>query len=182
MTKNRHLIGGLLATLLTVSVARAEQIDNPAYKGWAKCKPGSTVTLKSDIAAQGMTMSTETINTLKELTADKAVVDSATTMDMGGMKQTGNHSQDVPAKVEKGQQTFAPDMKGDYKDVGNESVEVAGKKYDCKVMEFTGTGRGGVTMTGKIWSTEQIPGGVAKMEMNAMGGVVKMVVTAFEAK
>lgn len=177
-----HLVGALLVTLLAVSVVQAEQIDNPAYKGWAKCKPGSTVTMKSDIAAQGMTMSQETVSTLKEVTPDKATVDNAISMDMGGTKQTMNRSQEVPAKVEKGQQNLGGDMKGETKDAGNETVEVAGKKYDCKVMEFSGTGRGGMTATGKIWYTDQIPGGVAKMEMNAMGGVVKMAVTAFEAK
>src|SRR5215218_6704734 len=64
----------LICTLGTVCFG--EQIDNPTYKMWSKFKAGTSVTTKtvSDFAGQKSEM--EITTTLKEISADKAVVET----------------------------------------------------------------------------------------------------------
>jgi hypothetical protein len=190
MTKRCHLFLGLLATLIAAGQAHAEQVDNPQYQAWSRYKAGTTVTSKMEIGAQGFNMTQDVTQTLKEITADKAVVEVAMTTNMGGMSRPMSQTREIPAKVEKGQEYITPDVKGTMKETGNETVEVAGKKYDCKIMEFTGESARGGKSNGKVWVSKEIPGGMAKMESTGEGGggggtmqaTIKMTVTGFELK
>jgi hypothetical protein len=76
-------------------------------------------------------------------------------------------------------------VKGEMKDKGTEKVTVAGKEYSCKVYEFTGESNG-VKTSGKSWTSEEIPGGMVKLEStsNVGGNDAKttMAVTKIETK
>lgn len=170
--------------LASLPVRAAEMIDNPQYISWSKHKPGTNVKLKQEIVAGPMTMTQEVTETLVEVTPEKAVVEMAMVMDFGGQKQEHKQKRDVAAKVEKGKENLPPDFSGSMKEVGSEKVEVAGKSYDCKVIEFTGEAQGNKA-TGKSWHSTEIPGGVAKTDMKMegdMAGTMKRTVTAIETK
>jgi hypothetical protein len=172
------------ATPAAPATAAAEMVDNPQYLSWSKHKTGTKVNMKQDVAMGAMNLSTTGSMTLLDLTPDKAVIEYATTVDIGGQKQEQKNKQDIPSKVEKGKEFAPPGGTGTAKEVGTEKVEVAGKSYDCKIIELTGEGQQGKA-TGKMWHTVEIPGGMAKMDITMQApqqGTVKMTVTGMELK
>jgi hypothetical protein len=195
--KHRTALYAAAAFLIgTLKVATgAELVANPGYGSWAKHKPGTKVVMQMEVQAQGMTMKQDLTQTLAEVTPEKAVIDVIMVMNMGGMKQEHKDRQDIPAKVEKGREYLPQDMKGTIKETGKESVEVAGGKYNCTVMEFSGEsaqgagGGGGAgasgKTTGKLWYSEEIPGGLAKMESSMAAPAqasIKATVTSIQKK
>jgi hypothetical protein len=185
---HRRSVFALVALLALASssswLPAAEMVDNPQYTSWASHKTGTSITMKQDMDMGAMKMSNTVVQTLKEITPEKATVEFAVTIDMGGQKHENKQSRDIPAKVEKGHENLPPEVKGTTKETGKEKVEVAGKSYECKVIEFTGES-GDAKSSGKMWQTTEIPGGMAKMEMNMTSPrevAVKMNVTAMDLK
>jgi hypothetical protein len=181
----RQLLGAVIGAAVTVcatstSLAQApaptttpspaaEMVPSPQYTSWAKHKPGTTVTMKSDVNTGGVAMTMDLTQTLKEVTPDKAVVEVGMKMNMGNMappetKQTN----EIAAKVAKGHEVIPADFQGSAKQVANETIQVAGKSYDCIVYEISGESQEGKS-TGKIWHTPEIPGGMAKMQVQIEG-------------
>jgi hypothetical protein len=179
----KMLVACLVIGFTAIAIA-ADQIDNPQYASWAKHKPGTKVTLQTATNAQGMSMTQDMTETLMQVTPEKAVVEFTMSMDMGGTKHDMTRQHDVPAKVEKGHENLPSDMTGTSKVIGQETVDVGGKKYDCKVVEFTGEGQRGKA-SGKIWVTEQVPGGMVKTEIKMDAprqATMTTVVTGIEEK
>jgi hypothetical protein len=147
---------GVMAAVLFCSAATAyaEDVDNPIYKHWAKFKPGTSVTAVTTMEIAGNKTETKSTTTLKEVTADKVVVD------MNGF------AMEFKAKVPKGDTTATTAPKVDAK-TSTEEVEVAGKKYKCTVTEVT-TDVAGQKATTKSWSSEDMPGMMVKSEMSGM--------------
>ncbi len=176
MKSVRHIAIAFVAFLVTAAAAQAETIDNPRYVSWAKYQPGTKITLQNDMAGTGISTSQHIEQTLAEVTPDKAVVDVVMTVDMGGQKREIKRKQDVAAKVEKGNENLPPEVKGSAKETGKETIEVAGKSYECTIVEIEGqTERGKVN--GKVWRTPEIPGGTAKMEMAIDAGGMQVTTT-----
>lgn len=177
-------------SLVAGQVARAadEQVENPAYKSWKAQKVGTTVTLESSSAVAGQTFKTEITQKLVEVTPEAATVEVATKIAIAGAPPQQPQKVKIPAKVDKGQATpgqLPPGVKGEMKDKGTEKVKVAGKEYTCKVYEFTGESNG-IKTTGKSWTSDEIPGGMVKLEStsNVGGNDAKttMEVKSIEAK
>ena len=169
---------------LATSTRAADLVDNPTYQSWASHKPGTTVHLQQQMNVGGMSMNHEITETLKEVTPDKATIEYAIVMDIGGQKHEQKNTQSIPAKIEKGQEQMPPNMKGTVKDAGSEKVEAGGKSYDCKVLEFTGESPHGKS-SGKMWRSDDIPGDLVKMEMKIEGkmqGTITMTATSVEIK
>jgi hypothetical protein len=185
MSSIRSLALVVVAMLLAAGTTWAqEMVENPEYASWAKHKAGTKVTMQMTSAMQGMTMKQDLTHTLKAVTPEKLTVETAMTMDMGGMKHENKSDRDVAAKVQKGTEYMPPDLKGSYKEVGNEKVTAAGKTYDCKVFEFSSDAND-VKSSGKVWSSTEMPGTMVKMEMKMEGaaaGTASMTVTAVETK
>jgi hypothetical protein len=164
--------------------ARAEQIDNPQYLSWAKHQPGTCITVHNDTSAMGMAIIQQTVQTLTDVTPDHVTLEIAVTMEMAGQKHEVKQKRDIPAKVDKGEEYMPPGYKGTVKELLNEAVQIAGKRYDCKVFEFSGESDKGKA-SGKIWRTTEIPGDLAKLEMATQGqqpATIKMTVTAIDLK
>ena len=163
-------LAALVALALAPTAARAEMVENPQYTSWAKHQSGTEVTIKNEMSGQGMTMSQEIRQKLLEVTPDKAVIEMTVVTDMGGQKNEQKQTQDVPSKVTKEQAEgqLPPNVKGTVTKMGKEKVEVAGKSYDCEVTQYEGDGPQG-KVTGKTWMTPEIPGMMAKTEMNTAG-------------
>jgi hypothetical protein len=124
----------------------------------------------------------EMTQTLAEIDEKQAVVEVQTKMNIPGAPPGAGaqtRRQTIKAKVSKSEadkSKLPPGMTGEVKELGNEKVEVAGKSYECKVMEFSGKNEMG-EMKGKLWGTQEIPGAVAKMESEGQAGGQAMKVT-----
>jgi len=180
----------VIALFACAGLARAEDlVANPQYAAWAKFKPGTMITMKMATTAGPQNMNMQIVQTLKEVTPDKASVDVATKMDMGGQtRDMPAQTVNVDAKVTKdkaAQAEMPPGMKGDVKQLGNEDVTVGGKTYTTKVSEFSGEQQG-MKVKGKAWRSDEVPGGVVKMESSFEGpqgnGNMQMELVSVDAK
>ncbi|MBI3722423.1 hypothetical protein HY251_00480 [bacterium] len=145
-------------------------IDNPQYTNWAKFKVGTSVTTKTSMVSDAMTMDTETTTTLVELTKEKAVVEikTKTSMEMKNVpKQPPTENtmkMDVAAKIEKGKD----DPNAKKAKEGTDTVDIGGTKYKCKTYESESEAAGSKTVT-KSWICDDVPGSTVKMESNSEG-------------
>src|SRR3954451_4019453 len=95
--------GGVLLMALVVLVGAegvtargADMVDNPQYQSWAKHKPETSITLHNDTSAMGMSMIQQVVQTLSEVTPEKATVEIAVTMEMAGQKHDVKQKHDIP--------------------------------------------------------------------------------------
>lgn len=146
-----------LTALAVVSMAA----DNP---GWNSFKPGSWVKLKSTtdmtVAGHKNTTSTEMKETLVSKTADKAVVETESTV----MGTTSKTKAEIPLKS---------DAKGTAQNpvkMGSESISVAGKTFKCRTFEIQSEANGMKTNT-KTWIADEVPGGLVKSESTSTGSM-----------
>ncbi|MGH7177516.1 MAG: hypothetical protein ACREJC_09070, partial [Tepidisphaeraceae bacterium] len=166
MTPRSPALFGLLVTFaFTFPLRAADKVDNPQYASWAKHQVGTSVTMKIEVETGPMTVNQQMVQTLKEITPEKAVIESVVKTEMAGQTDERKVSRDIPAKVEPDRIDVPADMKnGTAKTVGKETVEIAGHSYDCRIVEFSGDGQQGKA-SGKSWRSEDIPGGLAKSDM-----------------
>ena len=164
--------------------AYGEQVVSPLYASWAKYKTGTNVKLSMATDVEGRQVKADTKMVLVELTAEKAVIESVITVNMNGQtinappkreelmkmgeRESKNPSQIDAAKLEKAQQ---------------ESVTVPAGTFDAKVIPVSGESNG-VATEGKVWFSDQVPGGTVKMEMKseAKKALVRVELTAIEKK
>lgn len=170
---------GLVTAVLSLAAVQDEMIDNPEYAGWAGQKVGAWVKFKTDMDAGGMKMESTTLSKLKEITAEKAVIEQSTEMDMGGQKRTMNMpARSHPVKVKKG--TDSEGTKVEVVAEGDEELEVKGTKYKCHWVEMKMDSKQGGPITMKVWRTDKIIGGAAKVTMK--GEKVNMTMTVLDWK
>lgn len=159
----------ILALGLLASASMAEDmVDNPQYKQWSAHKVGTLIKVQmTTVTSAGETEMTSKVTmttTLKELTADKAVIEIVTEMDVNGQKMTmPAQKQEIPAKVAKSttQPTSAPGVTTTKKGEGDEEITVAGAKYKAHWVEYQMTGET-MEATSKTWTTDKVPGGLLK--------------------
>jgi len=161
----------VMSTVLAVGAmvcCAEEMVDNAAYKMWTTFKPGAMVKTEMSTTAGDMKSQVEQTQTLKEITAEKVVIEIKTAMVMAGTKtEMPAQNMEIPAKVEKAKAAPKPDA--EVKE-GEEEIEVAGKKMKCKWAE-TKMKQGEMIITSKVWTTPAIPGSMAKMESKTEGQV-----------
>ncbi|MBL8990861.1 MAG: hypothetical protein JNJ48_04695 [Phycisphaerae bacterium] len=151
-------------------VLAADKIDNPEYKQWSAYKAGTSVTMKTDSEAAGNKSSMSMTTKLVEVTGDKVVLETVMTIDAGGQKMDmPAQKRDVPAKIEKPAETKT-DEKAPKPKTGEEEIEVAGKKYKAKWTETT-TEQNGMKSIAKVWTSDEVPGTVLKMESKTTGAM-----------
>jgi hypothetical protein len=176
------------ALMLVCASVRAE--DNPGYTQWAKYKPGTCTTVAMTSDAGGQSSKMETKSTLAEVTPDKVVIDVVTSMEAGGQKM------DMPAQkmeIKKAMDaTPAPDAetqkqidaaKANSK-TSDETVTVAGGTFKAKLTESSMEANGMKT-TSKVWTSDEVPGGMVKMEATtdgAMKSTTKSELKSFDKK
>jgi hypothetical protein len=145
----------------------AELIDNPQYKAWANYKIGTRLFLRQAITEQGKQTRSEITQELIEITPEKVVIEIGKVADLG--KHEGKPRKEIPAKIEKGRENLPHDFTGTSTAAGQESPAIAGRRRNCTIYEFAGENERG-KFTGKLWATDEIPGGIAKVEMKREGG------------
>ena len=144
-----------------------EKIDNPLYKHWAQFKPGSYATLKMTTESMGTTSETLLTQTLKEVTAEKVVVEIKTAVTGGGQKiEQPPTLQDIPAKItkidvaEQEAKDKIEERKQELKE-GEEEVDAGGKKLKAKWTQ-TEAKYGEIVIKTKVWTSEEVPGQTVK--------------------
>lgn len=180
-----------LALVAAAGLARAEEtVDSPLYKQWAKFKAGTSVTYKQQTDVAGQKMDGEATYTLLEVTPTEAVIEIKNTMTMPDGKKIDTPAQKMPypAKIPKSQ--APPDPAAPKEETnepkpkvteGTEEVEISGKKYKCKTTATEMT-QGDQKMVSKTWMSDDIPGGLVKMETTGANMSVKQTISAVTIK
>jgi len=149
----------LLAAAALLGAARQdEMVDNSEYKAWAKLKPGAWVKWNLETNMGAMKMQQVMTLKLKEVTAERVVLDQVITIDMGGKPQDQVTPRAIPAKIAKG--TNSEGAKVEEIAKGEEELEVKGVKYKCPWVEMKITGKQGGTI--RTWRNDQVIGGALK--------------------
>lgn len=150
-----------------------ELVNNPPYAHWSQFKPGASVTVKEvDTLADGT--ASEIVITSKLLSKSKKKVRVETIVTVGA---AGNSSspvertqtvEDYPAKV-RYEQSQSPNAAGYAVTEGKESVNFKGKPVEAEWVEATAT-NGDETTVEKVWTAQNVPGGVVKQTMTKTRG------------
>ncbi len=165
-----------------------QDVDNPQYQVWASCKAGSWVKVKRETTKAGSgdaVTFTETESTMKvaEVSSDKIVVEVTGVMRAGeGKKDLPPYTNEILAKVLKAEPLDEP--KVIRKDAGDEELDLGGKKLKCKWVEVE-IEKAGTRSVTRTWTSDEIPGGVARMESRSDGvqsSSLKMTVLGWEKK
>jgi len=150
---------GLVA--LTALAIAGMAADNP---GWSNCKPGSWVKLKSStdmtVAGKKNTTTMEMKMTLVSKTADKAVVETESTI----MGNTSKSKAEIPLKSDAKTTAKNPAK------TGSETITVAGKTFKCTTAEVQSEANGMKTTT-KTWLASEVPGGLVKSVSTSTGAM-----------
>ncbi|MCG3125552.1 MAG: hypothetical protein CHACPFDD_00376 [Phycisphaerae bacterium] len=158
------------ATAQDAKKPAGEMVDNPEYKHWSAFKPGSFSKLKLVGDMGGQKTETTLSQTLKEVTAEKAVVEiESVTVVNGQEMKMPPQKRDLPAKVAKGEADKQDNPEGKVGE-GKEDVEAGGKKWACKWIQ-TEIKSGEMTTRAKVWTCQEVPGQVVKMTSETSGQV-----------
>jgi hypothetical protein len=162
---------------LAAAVCQADTAKNPLVRNWAKFKKGSSATLAATISAGNFSVQMEKTDKLVDVTGDKITIETTVSTNVGGQQRSNpptTHT--IDSNIEK----------GDWTEVGHEKIEAAGKTFDCTVVEGKSTAptRGGAPSDAKarMWYSDDVPGGMVQMKVNANGHEIVYKLTAFEVK
>ena len=165
MFSAKPCIVALGAILCLGGIAAAQSVDNPAYQVWSVWREGASVTTKTELATNGKTNPPiKQTQTLKSLTAEKAVIDASMELELNGKPfKTEPAPFEIAAKIvgsatappaKKDPNAAAPKM-----NKGQEKLTINGKTLTCEWNEFV-IAKG---QTVKTWYCDDVPGRIAKM-------------------
>jgi hypothetical protein len=187
--------GLLCLIILSVSVGFTSLADddvNPVYQDWSAFKAGSFVTYTVKVDTAGMKTETEMSYTLKEVTADKVVLEIKTITEALGMKiEMPGELVEFPARGEGDDMMETEEMGPNVSEVVangtvveegvEEELEINGQKI-MTVRSKVETEDAGSKVVVTAWLNDEIPGKVVRSitEVKGMMPVVsEMVVIDF---
>ncbi|HEX8913510.1 MAG TPA: hypothetical protein VF796_14215, partial [Humisphaera sp.] len=161
MRSIRSLAVAVVAMCLFCSAAARGADANPQFAGWSKYAVGSSVTMTGETVAGGQKMASTMKTTLVEKGKDSVTVEISVSMNVGGQSIAAPATKQVipAAGAAAGAAGAAPAAP---KEAGEETLTVAGKAIKCKVLVVE-SDAGGQKATSKVWYSDEIPGGTAKM-------------------
>jgi hypothetical protein len=150
---------GLL--LMIAPASRADQVNNPHYDVWAKFKAGSNRTWTGTVQAGPLKVHVQMTSTLREVTPDHVTIETRTTIDFGQGPHAGKplrETEDARIEAE------------EVKNLGQETVQVMGRSFDCTVYQMKDDSVDGKERPwggkAKMWVSPEVPGGVVKIDAN----------------
>jgi hypothetical protein len=159
---------------LLLAACLQDQMDDPSFKSWAKCKPGSWVKWEMDTGAADKSVTVELL-TLKSVETDKIVLSrKLSTVQDGKSTEIGEFERIMTPTIDAKQ--FGTIVKE-----SDEEIDVAGRKLKCRKLEVD-QDRGGMTMKNTIWMSDEVAGGVARVHAAGGDRVVTVTVTGWEKK
>ena len=175
MMMGRVLALGFFAPVsLAAEEAKGEKIDNPEYTKWAAFKAGAmckTKTVSVYKTPNGQTTSETTmIITVKEVTAEKIVLETVMISNAGGKEmKIPLPARDVPAKVNKPKVDKTAKKPEVTTTEGEEEITVPAGTFKCKTSETT-MKVDGKTIVTKVWICKTVVGWTVKMTSETTGG------------
>lgn len=174
------------APATTPTTAPEPSVDNPHYLAWRKHKPGTQVEMDVNLVVGGQQITTNVTTTLSEVTPERVVVQSVAKLNVPGLFDGEQHDQThtFRARVPLSEATRAmlpPGGEGDLAEIGAESVQAAGKTYETKIFEFDGTVQG-APATARQWRSDEVPGGLVKMESGGANGKMELILKKVTTK
>lgn len=151
------------------------KVDNPEFKSWHDHNVGTNVTFVTTLTREGAgDIKSEEVGTLIEKSADECKIEMAVkTIMPAGRAPFPKFSRLVPAKTDQGKEYLPDGFEGTFKIVGQETVTIAGKKYDCKIVTFEGSIKT-LKATGRCWLSDEVPGLQVIGEMSGEDEGVKL--------
>lgn len=167
----------MMLLCLALLGALQDQVSNPEYEGWARFKPGSSVTMRIQTDPAPAKNSYIVIKS----TFDKISEDLVELKTQGDTYFEGKKIMSLPSPDEKRAKLDAKTFPEALKQ-GDETLDLAGKKVKCHWKETDEEWEFKKCHL-KTWWTEEIPGGIAKRTITPpAGGVTTHLVTAWEKK
>lgn len=159
-------MAALVLTFVVVASAKAEEVEHPIYKSWARFPVGTSITLRSITEREDQSgRITSTIRqTLIKLEDARAVLEEVTTTDSGGEEFTYpprevTHKRMFPLlpgvqreDIGKPSGTIAS---------GEENLEAAGGPIPTSWFDSKGRVEAGETFT-RTWMSDEVPGRLVK--------------------
>ena len=139
------------------------EVGGKVKTAWADAKVGTMVKYKM------MNNMTQTMEVTK---VDDENVYVNMTMVMGDKEMPPDEIK-MPRFVQPGAAKPTDGPKLEIKDLGTETLDVAGQKITCKVQEIK-MKVGEKTITSKTWTSDEVPGGMVKSMSDAMGSMQMM--------
>lgn len=150
--------------------------ENPEYRYWSGCKPGSWVAMKVESHQDGIPFEGEVKATLVSISAERATVERGSKMRIGGRVVEETSREEVKARDEKAGKILRE---------SEAELEVGGRRLGCRLYEMTQEKTQGVKMNVKWWASDAIPSGLARMEMTPVGAgkpLITITATSWEKK
>ncbi len=183
----RAVIDGAVAAAavcLCASILAQDLVDNPRYQDWSKYKPGTYIKMTSSSQVNGQQMQTAITTTLKELTPEKAVLETRSAVAIAGMPpQEQKNTVTEPAKIGKSEVKPASPAQAPNSKIlgkGSETLKVGGKTYKCDWVESE-VEQNGVKAVVKCWTCDDILDKVVRIDTKAGPITNSMVLTEFKA-
>ncbi len=179
----RSCVAVVVMCAMCTTVLAAEMVDNPRYLDWSKYKPGTFIKMQSTTVAGGQNIKSTITTTLKEVTADKLMLEMKTSMAIPGIPaQETSTMMTEPSKIEKAKiKPTTPEEMPNCKilNKGTEDLKIGDKTYKCNWYEME-TEQQGMKMTSKYWTCNDVLGKAVKMEAKMTGTDTSMVLVEFK--
>jgi hypothetical protein len=167
----RYVLAFLAAVIAPLAVSAAEpqpkpdeMVNNPPFAHWSSFAPGTTVTQKETVSLSDGSKVEQVITAkLLEKTKEHVVVETTVNVTGGGVVEKATTATTYPAKV-KMSQADTPDSAMESITEGKEEVDVKGKKVTAEWVEAV-TKNGDEVSTTKVWTAQDIPGGIIKQTL-----------------
>jgi hypothetical protein len=181
------LASAALVALAAGPAAAQETIDNGEFTNWSKFKPGTSIVTRMTSGTAGMTNEVTMTITLFEVGTDKVVLEtSGVTKAMGMEFKMPVAKRDVPKTITlpkgiKKPPTAGAKPEGTYEE-GTETLKIGGTEVKAKWYKVK-TEMGGLKSDAKVWTSDDVPGTVVKMEATTTGlvtGETKLEVLEFK--
>ena len=165
-----------MALVLVAGLAAAQdKVDNPEFANWSKFKKGTSVTMKSVSSFNNMSSEASTTSTLVEVGADKLFIEMTSVVKSGAMEfksepMKRDVSKTVTLPKEYKKEDFAMGKPPGTYEEGTETLKVGGMDVKTKWYKYKADVDGTKTEA-KMWISENVPGGMVKIEMTTSGAV-----------
>ncbi|MDG3005113.1 hypothetical protein [Paludisphaera mucosa] len=184
---HRLIMLAVLAIIAGASRGSAEEVENPIYTSWARCRPGTTVVVREVTEREGgggERLVVTKRRVLKTLAAGKAVVEevietesSAGVTKSEPQEYTHRRTFALPAGVDKAR--LGRPQKAD--DEGKEDVEAAGRTYHAEWFDTKGQTEAGPSVV-RAWYADDVPGLLVKSVTRVPGARKNTTMTLVEVK
>ncbi len=149
-----------------VSLADKKSIENPEFTQWSKYKPDTMTKLKMTSEIAGMKNESVIVTTLKEVGADKLVLEVETTSKINGMEFKAPPTKRDVAKMVEIEATpgDAPKVAkpAGTTEEGTETLKIGESEVKTKWYKYK-TKANDLEVEGQSWISEDVPGSLVKM-------------------